>query len=322
MNEAFTVAGEHAAHGLAGVSSGETLVPIIGLLKTDNSTMMQRLAMDPEEAFSIADQHLESPKNDITSTAVIFDIRFTMDGIKTDALQVRIRTGDVQAEILLPYRHAEHAQGFAVNRPKITNLEGIEPEEFGPLMDAFFDGLDKDTVVGNVWSDNYVDQRTPMDSSAPSASIPGVAFSGLPPLDHERFMRLPYLIFMLVAGADGSVDKKELKQLVKTLGNIDALGSPLLATIVTAGADDAIKYVQDIITSETPYQDELTAVSEIIEETLSEEDADSFRMALMQLGVMIANASGGMFGFGGKMSKEEAAALAVIASILKVKLPS
>jgi hypothetical protein len=61
-------------------------------------------------------------------------------------------------------------------------------------------------------------------------------------------------------------------------------------------------------------------VADILAKKVSPEESKSFKDALIFLGINIANASGGFFGFGDHMSDEEKAALGLIAAVLRADL--
>ena len=137
--------------------------------------------------------------------------------------------------------------------------------------------------------------------------------------DYQKLKNAPYLIFFLVAAADGKVDKKEMKEFIKVLSNPELLKNTLMNKIITDTISRAGEYITEVASGETDFIQELSSLKEIVESNLTESEANDFKLSLFMLGKYIAEASGGFFGFGSKISKEEKAALAAIAVCLDIK---
>ncbi len=130
----------------------------------------------------------------------------------------------------------------------------------------------------------------------------------------------PALVFLLVAAADGDIDRKELKTFQKLIASNDY--QVLLAMMMQAGSSPG-EIVQGILASERPPLEQLAAVSQAIDEGLPPESAQAVKVMLLALAKSIAEASGGLLGlFGKKISEEETAALAVIAHTLGLLRPA
>ncbi|WP_435103311.1 hypothetical protein [Arhodomonas sp. AD133] len=126
--------------------------------------------------------------------------------------------------------------------------------------------------------------------------------------------RAPCLVFLLVAAADGSIDKKEIKRFAKLLRHKDY--RELGAAIQQSGLS-----VLQLMTSVRQQTDdpleELKRVSGLLDRHLKPGAAGAFKATLLAFAKAIAEASGGFLGlFGSKISKEEKAALYLIADAL------
>ncbi|MEL7450630.1 MAG: hypothetical protein AAFN78_15560, partial [Pseudomonadota bacterium] len=124
----------------------------------------------------------------------------------------------------------------------------------------------------------------------------------------------PVVVFLIVAAADGNIDKKELKAFAKTLGNPDF-------AILTAAMQQSGCSLQELIVDAqsrmTDPVSELTAIAELLNTRFPADAASAYKVALLMLGKAVAEASGGFLGlFGSKIDKDEKAALAVIAHVL------
>ncbi len=130
----------------------------------------------------------------------------------------------------------------------------------------------------------------------------------------QHLAKAPALIFLLVAAADGKVDKKEIAQFRKILQ--DPAYQPLFAAMRETEMDvgQLLAALKD--NGRSPI-DELTILRKILESLMPEEAATAYKIMLLKLAKSIAEASGGFLGvFGSKISKEEKNAIAAIAATL------
>lgn len=316
MEKTIRMAGEYTSHAIWGVSSGETLIPIIGYLKSDESHSMERLVMGSTQAVSLGDRKISQLDPEHTGAAFIKDGLITLETGKTDALIVDVRFSEnlnKKVQFVVPYRNAMHPDGFAVHRLKMTQLSGIPSEAVDSLSNAFFDGIESHKQGGKIWNENYVDQAGV--SAAYYECDENIEFSED---DFELLKQSVFLVFFLVAAADGKVDKKELIAFVTLLSNPEKINNSLLNRIVTNVISDAPAIVTEIARQDINYIEELRRLKTVINKNLSAGDANAFKLSLILLGKEIAEASGGFLGFGSKISKDEKAALGAIALCLGV----
>lgn len=131
----------------------------------------------------------------------------------------------------------------------------------------------------------------------------------------------PLWIFSLVAGADGSIDKKEIAALAKELQEAVLFKEPLardvLLSVATNFADVMSQYQADSRNAVTGLRD----VADLLDKKASSQQADNFKKAVLLIGRNVAEASGGgLLGLGKKMSDQETSALALAAVTLRVSL--
>lgn len=134
----------------------------------------------------------------------------------------------------------------------------------------------------------------------------------IPAKDYAHLQRLPLLIFRLVAGADAKVDRKEL-QALKNLMRVpicrDTFASHLFKSLIYFGSTaTGAKKVQSLSDAY------LTQIRSILDKHLSPEQFNEFGEDVLTFGSIIAAASGGVLGFGNKISKEEKVALYLLES--------
>ena len=315
MESIMKMAGEFTSHAIWSVSSGEVLIPILGYLKSDNTQSMQRLAMGSVEAISYGEQSISNLDKDTLGAAFIKDGIVTLDTGKTDALIVDItfaEDSNKKVQFILPYRNANHTDGFAVHRLQLSALDGIAKETSESLIDAFFDGIEAHTQGGKIWNENYVDKP------GVSTGHYGEECTEFSQSDFDALKQSPFLIFFLVAAADGNVDKKEVAALQKLLSDSDNFKNRLLNRIITNVITDIPNIILSMMQKEMNYIEELDKLKNIIDTNLSPTEANEFKIALFMVGKQIAEASGGFLGFGSKISKEEKGALAAIAVCLGI----
>ncbi len=137
--------------------------------------------------------------------------------------------------------------------------------------------------------------------------------------DINKLNQAPFLIFFLVSAADGKIDKKEVVEFSKMLGRPEVLQNPHLRSIIQNVQDKVPEILMDMLTRKLNYIAELEALRAIAEKNLSADEANNFKIALFLLGKTIAEASGGLFSFGSKISKDEKAALTAVALCLGIK---
>jgi hypothetical protein len=142
------------------------------------------------------------------------------------------------------------------------------------------------------------------DAAAAKAAIPAKDFAPL--------QRLPLLIFRLVAGADEKVDRKELaafKNLMRVPICRDTFASPLFKSLIYFGSAAAGDKKAHKLTDAY-----LTQIRSILDKHLSPDQFNEFREDVLTFGSIIAAASGGLLGFGSKISKTEKVALYLLES--------
>ncbi len=128
----------------------------------------------------------------------------------------------------------------------------------------------------------------------------------------QKLTYSPFLAFMLVAAADGSIDKKEIKSFIKTLSTQE---NPLMLELLGSCGEAPDKIISHLASlgSDAPLL--LQEITEVLDSKLPEKHALAFKLELLHIGKNVAEASGGFFGFGKKASKEEKLALALIAKV-------
>jgi tellurite resistance protein len=316
MENTVKMAGKVASHAIWSVSSGETLIPIVGYLKTDNSHSMERLAMEPVQAISLGEQKISALDSDKLGAALVKDGCVTLGAGKTDALIVDVRFAEnieKKIQFIIPYRNANHPQGFAVHRLKLTQLEGISNDVVDSLSNAFFDGFEAYTEGGSLREEKYVEQ------AGNTAELYGEDGAMFAPEDLEVLKRSPFLVFFIVAAADGKVDKKELLAFIEILSDSEKYPNALLNRILANLINEVTSIISGMADKDLNYIEELCNLRRVIDGNLSPEDAIAFKMSLLIISKEIAEASGGFFGIGNKISKEEKAAIASIALCLGIK---
>jgi hypothetical protein len=144
--------------------------------------------------------------------------------------------------------------------------------------------------------------------------------SGISAEQWDLIAYAPVGVFLLVAGADGNVDKKEIGAFQKGLvgGVLGASNSEIMQQAllhVSKDLDDRL----DVLTRQSgeAIAKMLFTAQQYVRAGAGPEAAQLFSNALCSLGEQVANASGGGFlGLGSKIGKEEKAILSQIRHIL------
>jgi hypothetical protein len=138
------------------------------------------------------------------------------------------------------------------------------------------------------------------------------AKAGIPARDYAHLQILPQLIFALVAGADEEIDKKEraaFENLLRLPICRDTFGSALFKSLIYFRPDPTGDTQGQRLTDAY-----LTQTRSILHQHLSPDEFNEFRDDVLTFGSIIAAASGGVLGFGNKISKEEKLALKLLES--------
>lgn len=132
----------------------------------------------------------------------------------------------------------------------------------------------------------------------------------------------PWIACLLVAGSDGVIDKKELREMFKQM-TLAAAAPGLLGEVLKSTLDDDHDPRTDLIllAEEGETASQLVAAGKLVNQRMPDKVAEEFKVNLLRVGYAVANASGGGFlGFGSKVSEEERTSLAVLASSLSVRI--
>jgi hypothetical protein len=156
---AVQFAGFLLAHAVWSVSEGSTLPPMLGYSSGGERTLLQLEGDRMEEMVAQGGEFLAANPEGADFAAFIYDGYARLPEGRTDAL-----VADVVAygsprrslQIVLPYRHADSEEGFAVHRPKFQGIAEatIDARE---LAEAFFRGVNSHDKAAPIWN-NSLDQ--------------------------------------------------------------------------------------------------------------------------------------------------------------------
>ena len=126
--------------------------------------------------------------------------------------------------------------------------------------------------------------------------------------------RAPGIIFLLVASANGKIDKKQVHQFVKLMATKDYL---MFASMLEQADITISELVDEVLTKNLDPFQELQSVCGIVDIYLSKEAALDYKVNLFKLANGVAKTSGVIFGFfPSKISENEQAAIAVVTNVL------
>ncbi|MES9939260.1 MAG: hypothetical protein ABW104_00220 [Candidatus Thiodiazotropha sp. 6PLUC2] len=129
----------------------------------------------------------------------------------------------------------------------------------------------------------------------------------------------PIVVFALVAGADGTIDRKEVVSFHKELLKGIAGDSAMMQHVMIEVIPNMESLTKDVLHGEVDPKSVIEKIAKAVDLKLSDDEAMQFKLSLLQFGKAVAESSGGFLGiFGNKISKEEKTALAALAVLLKV----
>ena len=137
-------------------------------------------------------------------------------------------------------------------------------------------------------------------------------FTGLNEQEIELMQKAPILVSILIAGADGKIDNKEVKQAI-TIAEKESQTKSILKNYfkeLSEDFEDKIRiYIQQYpyeTTQRTPLLvDELSGINEIWSKVDIEFAAEFYEM-LLKIASKVARSSGGLFGLRSAIGTEEA----------------
>lgn len=139
-------------------------------------------------------------------------------------------------------------------------------------------------------------------------------------LDEDLLARAPFWVFMAVAEADGKIDKKERNRFRALLEESDSFDTDWMKKALAKAKDRHDEILAKIEGDPSRVKDELQAVADHAEKQLSAEEAHAFKHDLLSLGKTIAEASGGVLGFGDRIDDSEKEALSLLIKLLRFEL--
>jgi nucleotide-binding universal stress UspA family protein len=127
--------------------------------------------------------------------------------------------------------------------------------------------------------------------------------------DWRELQLAPIWILSAVGAADGKIDKAERAALVEGVNGCAAHSDPFVSQVFAATARNMDALWTDYMQDERFARHALGAVADVLDRVANPTQALHFKQTLVQLGVEVADASGGVLGMGGKRSKVEREAL-------------
>ena len=129
----------------------------------------------------------------------------------------------------------------------------------------------------------------------------------------EDLKTLPIVVCVLTAAADGKVDQKEAREIVRQLREGAALKDELHRELIVdlASSGGVAQKGMDRQGAENIVE----RVKGALKAKLSDDEYQRFISSLFLSGMRVASSSGGFLGMGDKVSKEEKAMLGAIATL-------
>jgi hypothetical protein len=308
MRQAMKSAGRTAAHAVWSISDGEVLVPIYQHDAADPSkSCMHRIAT--EDGAQRGLEWIEKNEHGSVSATFIFDGFAPIEGVRTDSLIIQVRRFQQPAwriQLCIPYRTVDSPTGFATLTPQLLSCDGFDKEALAGALDAFFEGVESHPQGSAI-----MNGRRP-DETQSAGGQPGAANA------IERCAQAPAVIFMLVAAADGSVERKEVEAFKQHMSTSAESGIALLTALAAASLKTFEETLQQITQSGTDPLAFLRETGELMDAQLGEA-SKPLKSWLVSLALAVAktNAEGW---FSKKLRPAEQKAVHAIAAALKTEV--
>lgn len=144
------------------------------------------------------------------------------------------------------------------------------------------------------------------------------AMHAVPSEAFQLISQLPLYIFIAVAGADGRIDRKEVETFQKLMVLSTAaqlFKSPLFQALVVFGENAGSETSLSEASLEWFENGFATNAAHLVRQHCPRRERSEFAADVHTLAVAIGNASGGLFGFGNKLSRSEREVISELASL-------
>lgn len=125
-------------------------------------------------------------------------------------------------------------------------------------------------------------------------------------------------MFFGVAAADGNVDEKEIEAFAKEMIEAPLYKSALAREVFQSIGSELKELLAKYKADPRNQLKHLTDVADALDRAVPAEDRDGFKKALITVALKVAQATGGVLGFGDKISKDEKTAIAAIGIALRL----
>lgn len=133
--------------------------------------------------------------------------------------------------------------------------------------------------------------------------------------DWEQFLDIPFIVFYIIAGADGKVDDQEFEGYVRCLRNTDdKILDEILANINPDFGENLASLPRNI----PKLRKMLLRRKDLLENSVSKADYENFASEMLSIAKNVAESSGGILGLGDKVSQSERKALSTLEAIFGV----
>jgi hypothetical protein len=193
----------------------------------------------------------------------------------------------------------------------------LKASPFSWVQARFSNGMADGLAVRFASFHQELQQSGPKPALAKPLAVPKPAAEPASDAPSEEDMKLitraPLLVFLLVAAADGKIDKKEMIGFQKVSMEVMVGATPLLREAMSRLLPKIDEHLRAMQASNPVEQ--LERLSTVLDSFYAKE-ARTFKEQLMTIAIKIAESSGGFLGMGSKVSKDEKMAIAGIGMVL------
>lgn len=209
----------------------------------------------------------------------------------------------------------------------ITNGVPVAMEQLRKILEGRLETLGDWTFVPAIDFSKEPELAAALKKAAgpppPNAKIPGtppgkpadISLEELTGQDWMLMAKMTVFCCYMVAAADGNVDSKELKTVGNILQQHQSCPYPALTKILGI-AHSSMETIGNELTSEAMHPLLGIALLKATLDKFPQDQASQIREGILKIAQAVAESSGGIFGFGSKVSKKEQAVLDLLRSAL------
>ena len=265
--------------GLVDEEDGEPFSPFVDVLTQSGQPATHVLVVDQlQEAFESATRALKQYQGEVRYYGLMWDGYVTLDNVKSDCIFIELGQSDEDQKALLI------VQRYTINNDK--------------QVSAFGEPIVGKSVENRLYAE---DRMLPFSRS-----------------QWETLVGAPFIVFVMIAGADGNIDEKEKAAFIKVLQEQENIESQGLKMVLAAGLESPNVQLRRVVEAGADFDfvEQLTEARSIMAQ-YTQDGGAQFCSDLYSIAERVAKSSGGFLGFR-SIGKSERAILTELRKVLGI----